>query len=206
MAIIVLNENFEKTSELEIPESFKNINAHNLYLYVKAFLSNKRAGNAHTKTRSDVRGGGKKPWSQKGRGGARAGSKRSPVFVGGGVAFGPKNKANYFQKVNKKQQLLALKYVFNELAEQNKLFIVDSVKIDSGKTKDANELFKKLEAKKAVIVAGEETEENAKTFLAFRNLETCNFISEEQLNAYTANNARAVVLEKSVWENISKEG
>lgn len=203
MAIIVLNENFDKTSELEIPESFKGINAHNLYLYVKAHLSNLRAGNAHTKTRTDVRGGGKKPWSQKGRGGARAGSKRSPVFVGGGVAFGPKNNRNYFQKVNKKQQALALKFALNELAEQNKLFIIDSVSVESGKTKDAIAFFNKLDSKKAVIVSNTEDE---KTYLAFRNLATCQFIAEEQLNAYNANNARAVVLEKSVWENITKEG
>ena len=98
---IVLDKDLKESSKLALPASYADINPHNLYLYVKAYLSNLRTANAHTKSRGDVSGGGKKPWSQKGGGRARAGSITSPVFVGGGVAFGPKNKTNYFQKIGR---------------------------------------------------------------------------------------------------------
>jgi len=202
MAVVVLNEKFEKMSEtLDVPESFKNINPHNLYLYVKSYQASLRANTARAKTRAEVSGGGKKPWSQKGRGGARAGSKRSPVFVGGGVAFGP-TKRNYTQKVNKKQKVLALKFALNQLAENDKLFVVDSVKVESGKTKDANSLFKNLESKSAFIVTAQAGE---KEILAFRNLPQCELAEVNALNGFTASQYQAVVLEKSVWENLTKE-
>lgn len=101
---IILDKNLKKAGEEQLPESYKDINAHNLYLYIKSFLASLRANNAMAKTRSRVSGGGKKPWSQKGGGRARAGSITSPVFVGGGVAHGPSNNRNYNLKVNKKQK------------------------------------------------------------------------------------------------------
>ena len=118
--IAVLNDKFEKTSELELPASYAEVNSHNLYLYVKSYLASMRANSAHTKGRSDVSGGGKKPWRQKGRGGARAGSTRTNVWVGGAVAFGPKNNRNYNQKVNKKQKRLALEFALNEKVANGK--------------------------------------------------------------------------------------
>jgi large subunit ribosomal protein L4 len=203
MAVIVLNENFEKSSEtVEVPDSFKGINPHNLYLYIKAFQAGLRANTARVKTRSFVQGGGKKPWSQKGRGGARAGSKRSPLFVGGGVIFGPTDR-NYTQKINKKQKKLALKFALNDLAENNQLFIVDSVKVESGKTKDANKMFSNLNSKKALIITNKSDE---KAILAFRNLPKCELVESNALNGFTASKFQAVVLEKSVWENLTKEG
>lgn len=200
---IVLNENFEQAGELALPENFQGINPHNLYLYVKAYAANLRANNAHTKSRGEVSGGGKKPWQQKGRGGARAGSIRSPIFVGGGVAFGPKNTKNYTQKVNKKQKRKALEFALNEKGEQGALFVVDSVAVESGKTKDAAALLKKLGVRDALIVK-ENVDE--KTFLAFRNLPNAYLIEPNELNAYLAAAFRAVVIEKPVWEKIVKEG
>ncbi len=88
----------------ELPESFKDINSHNLYLYVKSYLAAQRANTARVKNRSEVRGGGKKPKAQKGSGGARYGSKRSPLFVGGGQVFGPTNR-NYKQKLIESKKL-----------------------------------------------------------------------------------------------------
>ncbi len=200
---VVLNENFEQAGELALPENFQGINPHNLYLYVKAYLANLRANNAHTKTRGEVSGGGKKPWQQKGRGGARAGSIRSPIFVGGGVAFGPKNTKNYTQKVNKKQKRKALEFALNEKGEQGALFVIESVAVESGKTKDAAALLKKLGVRDALIVK-ENIDE--KTSLAFRNLPNAYLIEPNELNAYLAAAFRAVVIEKPVWEKIVKEG
>ncbi|BCD67361.1 50S ribosomal protein L4 [Nitratiruptor sp. YY09-18] len=200
---IVLNNNFEKEQEVAVPESFQGINPHNLYLYVKAYLANLRANNAHTKNRSAVSGGGRKPWQQKGRGGARAGSIRSPLFVGGGVAFGPTNQKNYTQKVNKKQKRKALEFALNEKAENGALFIVDEIKVESGKTKDAAAIVKKIGARDVLFVKDAIDE---KTFLAFRNLPNAYLIEPNELNAYLASAFYAVVIEKPVWEKIVKEG
>ncbi|BAF69338.1 50S ribosomal protein L4 [Nitratiruptor sp. SB155-2] len=200
---VVLNENFEKASEVALPEHFQGINPHNLYLYAKAYAANLRANNAHTKSRGEVSGGGRKPWQQKGRGGARAGSIRSPLFVGGGVAFGPKNTKNYTQKVNKKQKRKALEFALNEKGEQGALFIVDSIAVESGKTKDAAAIVNKIGARD-VLVVKENIDE--KTFLAFRNLPNAYLIEPNELNAYLAAAFRAVVIERPVWEKIVKEG
>ncbi len=200
---IVLNEKFEQAGEAALPESFTGINPHNLYLYVKAYMANLRANNAHTKNRAAVRGGGKKPWQQKGRGGARAGSIRSPLFVGGGVVFGPTNAKNYTQKINKKQKRKALEFALNEKAENGALYIVDSIAVESGKTKDAAAIVNKIGARDVLFVK-ENIDE--KTLLAFRNLPNAYLIEPNELNAYLAAAFRAVVIEKPVWEKIVKEG
>ncbi|MDX1809149.1 MAG: 50S ribosomal protein L4 [Sulfurospirillaceae bacterium] len=200
---IVLNDKFENTGEFSLPENYDNIHSHNLYLYVKSYLASVRANTAHTKTRADVSGGGKKPWAQKGKGGARAGSSRSPVWVGGGAAFGPKANRNYNQKINKKQKRLALQYALNEKATANSLFVVDSISIESGKAKDAAALIKTLGARDALIVK-ELVDE--KTFLAFRNLKNCYLVEANELNAYLTTAYYTVVIEKSVLETITKEG
>jgi large subunit ribosomal protein L4 len=202
MSAIVLNEKMEKASELAIPESFSGINPHNLYLYVKSAQAAQRANTATTKGRSEVRGGGKKPWAQKGGGRARAGSRRSPIFVGGGKAFGSKNNRNYDLKVNKKQKKLALNFALNEHAQNGSLFIVDSIEIASGKTKDANAMFKALNQRDVLIVKSL-LDEN--TFLAFENLSSTYVIESNELNAYLAANYRSIVIEKAVWENLVGE-
>ncbi|EAJ2654526.1 50S ribosomal protein L4, partial [Campylobacter coli] len=168
--VVVLNDKLEKAGELDLPSKYAEVNPHNLYLYVKSYLASLRANTAHTKGRSDVSGGGKKPWRQKGRGGARAGSTRTNVWVGGAVAFGPTNERNYFQKVNKKQKRLALERALADKAAKGVLFTADSLAIESGKTKDANAVIKKLGVKDALIVKDLLDE---KTLLAYRNLANC---------------------------------
>jgi len=187
----------------DLPESYLEVNPHNLYLYCKAYASGLRANTAHTKTRSDVRGGGKKPWAQKGGGRARAGSTRSPIFVGGGVAFGPKNNRNYEQKINKKQKKLALNRALADLAINEKLFVVDSVVIESGKTKDARAFVANLN-QRDVLVVKELIDD--KTFLAFRNLQNAYLVESNELNAYLAAAYHSVVIEKAVWDKLTKEG
>jgi len=188
-----------KTSDL--PESFFEINPHNLYLYCKSYAAGLRANTAHTKTRSAVRGGGKKPWAQKGGGRARAGSVRSPIFVGGGVAFGPKNNKNYDQKVNKKQKKLALNFALAELVANEKLLILDNVTIESGKTKDAQAFVDGL-GQRDVLIVKELIDD--KSFLAFRNLQNAYLIESNELNAYLAAAYHSVVIEKAVWEKLTK--
>ena len=202
MSAIILNEKMEKASELALPESFSGINAHNLYLYVKSAQAAQRANTATTKGRSEVRGGGKKPWAQKGGGRARAGSRRSPIFVGGGKAFGSKNNRNYDLKVNKKQKKLALNFALNTHSENGTLFIVDSIEIASGKTKDAAAMFKALNQRDVLFVKSLLDE---KTFLAFENLHQTYVVESNELNAYLAANYRSIVIEKAVWEQLTSE-
>lgn len=200
---IVLNEKLENVGALALPASFEEIHSHNLYLYVKSYQAALRSNTAHSKTKGEVSGGGKKPWAQKGRGGARAGSRRSPVWVGGGAAFGPKANRNYDLKVNKKQKKLALEFALNEKAANNALFVVDSLTVESGKTKDAAKIVKTLGTRDALIVK-ELVDEN--TLLAFRNLQNCYLVEANELNAYLATAFYAVIIEKSVLETITKEG
>ena len=200
---IVLDSSFKSSGEVALPASFFEANPHNLYLYVKSYQAALRANTAKTKTRSEVRGGGKKPWSQKGRGGARAGSNRSPIWVGGAVSHGPKNNRNYFQKVNKKQKRLALEVALAEKANNGKLFVVDSVAVESGKTKDAANIIKSLNVRSALVIK-EILDE--KSFYAYRNLSNAYLIEPNELNAYTAVAFDAIIIEKNVFENLTKEG
>ncbi len=189
-----------KTSDL--PQAFLEVHPHNLYLYCKSYAAGLRSNTAHTKTRADVRGGGKKPWAQKGGGRARAGSTRSPIFVGGGVAFGPKNNRNYNQKVNRKQKKLALYHAIAELAANDKLFVMENITIESGKTKDAKAFVDGL-GQRDVLVVKELIDD--KTFLAFRNLQNAYLVEANELNAYLAAAYHSVVIEKAVWEKLTKE-
>jgi large subunit ribosomal protein L4 len=189
----------EKVTQL--PEEFQGINPHNLYLYTKAYLANLRAGTAKVKTRSEVSGGGKKPFRQKGTGRARAGSITSPVFVGGGVAHGPRNERNWSQKINKKQKAAALKYALNEKAAGESLFVVESVKIESGKTKDAIAFLNQINKRDYLVVVDTLDE---KTFLAFRNVKNAYVIEVDELNAYDAASFYAIVFEKSAFEKVIK--
>jgi large subunit ribosomal protein L4 len=202
MNAIILNEKMEKASELALPESFSGINPHNLYLYVKSAQAAQRANSATALTRAEVRGGGKKPWAQKGGGRGRAGSKRAPTFVGGGKAFGPKNNRNYDLKVNKKQKKLALHFALNEHAQNGTLFIVDTLEVTSGKTRDANAIFKQLNQRDVLIVKSILDEQ---TYLAFENISASYVIESNELNAFLAANYRSVVIEKAVWETLTSE-
>jgi large subunit ribosomal protein L4 len=185
----------------ELPENFQGINSHNLYLYVKSYMAGLRANTARVKNRSEVSGGGKKPKAQKGSGGARWGSKRSPLFVGGGQVFGP-TKRNYNLKVNTKQKVLALQYALNEHAQNDTLFVTESVIVESGKTKDAKGLLNKLDKRDTLVVVDTMDE---KTYLAFRNIKNCYMIEKQELNAYVVAAYRSVLIEQSVLDSLTKE-
>lgn len=199
----ILNEVFEDIETRDLPDSYEKINSHNLYLYNKAFLSNMRSGTANTKNRSNVAGGGKKPFAQKGGGRARQGSIRAPQFKGGGVVFGPTSAKNYYQKINKKQKNLALLYALNEKAKQGRVFVAESVKVESGKTKDAYMLLKKVATKDTVVVINSLDE---KTYLAFRNIPSCALVFESEFNAYIASVYETIILTKDVFSSVVKEG
>ena len=197
----VLTKSFANSKNgYDLPKEYAEINEHNLHLYVKSYLASLRSNSAYAKTRSDVSGGGKKPWAQKGGGRARAGSTRSPIFVGGGQAFGP-TKRNYNQKINKKQKVLALNYALNAQAAKGALLVTDSMTIESGKTKDAKAIVNKLNKRDLLIVVENFDE---KTYLAYRNIKNVYMIEKSELNAYLVAAYHSIVIEKAVIDSLVK--
>lgn len=185
-----------------LPQAFLEVHPHNLYLYCKSYAASVRSNTAKTKTRSEVSGGGKKPFAQKGGGRARQGSIRAPHYRGGGIAFGPTNNRNYDLKVNKKQKKLALYHAIAEKVANDRLFVTDSILIDSAKTKDAVAMINAL-GQRDVLVVKDMIDD--KTFLAFRNVPNAYLIESNELNAYLAAAYGAIVMEKAVFEKLTKE-
>lgn len=167
-------------------------NADLVHQVVVGMQANKRAGTAHTKDRSDVSGGGKKPWRQKGTGRARHGSTRSPIWVGGGTTFGPRNDKDYSQKINKKMRVKALFTVLSQKVSDDAVLLVDELSFKAMKTKDAAATltafagvkgFEKIDTKKktnALLVLPEHNEVVEKSFA---NLPGVTVVTVNDLNA-----------------------
>ncbi|WXR60470.1 50S ribosomal protein L4 [Peptostreptococcaceae bacterium AGR-M142] len=155
----VLNIKGENVGEIELSADIfaKEVKDHVIYEVVKNQLANKRQGTQSAKTRSEVRGGGKKPWRQKGTGRARAGSSRQPNWIGGGVVFAPKPR-DYRYSLPKKMRRLALKGVLTNKVTANDFIVLDELNLDIPKTKEMVNVLKALEAKKALIVTAEKND------------------------------------------------
>lgn len=150
METTLYNQKGTSAGKLTLPQSVFGVkwNADLVHQVVLAMQANKRSGTAHTKDRSEVSGGGKKPWAQKGTGRARHGSSRSPIWVGGGVTFGPRVEKDYSQKINKKMRTKALFSVLSKKQALGKLLFVDAISLSAMKTKDAASIvsaFAKIE-------------------------------------------------------------
>ncbi len=169
------------TVELD-PETFGiEPNVAVMHQVVNAQLAAKRAGTHSTKTRSEVRGGGAKPWKQKGTGRARAGSTRSPIWIGGGIAHGPKPR-DYAERTNKKMKRLALRSALSDRAAEGNVFVVDSWDFEAPSTKAAKTLLADMGVEgKALIVVGRDDVTAAK---CFRNLQECHVLAADQLNTF----------------------
>ena len=178
---------------------------------VVAYLAGLRAGTACTKTRSEVRGGGKKPYKQKGTGRARAGSSRSPIWRGGGTTFGPKPRS-YKQNLNKKVKKLALRRALAERIDAQQLIVVEDFSFDAPKTKLAAEFLKNINAaNRPVVILDDTIMDDAKnnTYLAFRNIGGASIIGAGWVNAYMLLSGKKVVITKTalqqLGERIAKE-
>ncbi len=167
---------------------------------VRAALMNKRQGTASAKTRGEVSGGGKKPWRQKGTGRARAGSIRSPLFVGGGVVFGPKPK-DYELKMNKKEKRLAFSEALRQRAESGDIVVIDDLSFDRPKTKEAYELLKRLNVERALVVL-EKGMENA--YLSLRNIRGVEVRNVDSVNTYDVLRFKKILLPRSVVEKLNR--
>jgi large subunit ribosomal protein L4 len=165
-----------------------------MHQVVTAQLAAKRAGTQSTKTRAEVRGGGAKPWKQKGTGRARAGSSRSPLWRGGGVALGPKPRS-YDQKTPKKMKRLALASALSDRAADGKVVVVDGWTFDTPSTKAAKAAIAALEIDGRVLVVLRPDDTNA--WLSFRNLPEVHVISDGELNTYDVLVSDVVVFTKA---------
>ena len=179
----VYNMQGEVVEQMELSENIfgVEINEHVVYEVVKNQLANKRQGTQSTKTRAEVRGGGRKPWKQKGTGRARAGSTNSPVFVGGGVAFGPKPR-DYSYKVPKKVRRLAMKSALSSKVQNNEIIVLDALNMEAPKTKEFAQILKNINAsKKALVVTAENNENVVKSA---RNIEGVQAATVNTINVY----------------------
>ena len=176
------------------------VNEHLLHLAVVAQLANKRQGTQKAKTRSEVSGGGRKPWRQKGTGHARQGSTRSPQWTGGGVVFAPTPR-DYSFKLNKKEKRAALKSALTSKVQDAKLIVVDELKFDSIKTKNFATVMSNLNVNKGLVVLAEN---DTNVVLSARNMADVNTTLVNTINVYDVMTAKTVVFTKDAVEKINK--
>ena len=176
------------------------VKQHLLHDVVKMQLANRRAGTASTKTRSEVRGGGAKPWRQKGTGRARAGTRNSPLWRGGGTIFGPKPK-DYSYKLPKKVRKLGLRMALSTRFSESNMMVLDGFDLDEIKTKKFQEVMKKLNIDNGLIVVPERNENLEKSS---RNVQGFKVISSEGLNVYDVLLHHRLVLLQSCLDQLEK--
>jgi large subunit ribosomal protein L4 len=156
--------------------------------------ANRRSGSAHTKTRSERRGGGKKPWKQKGTGNARTGSIRNPIWRGGGITFGPLKTRNFKKSINEKMKRKALLIALSEKVNGDKIRVVETLEIPDNKTKVVATMISGLDLNKSMLMGFATSETNS--HVAARNVEKVKTIATEQLNVYDVLNSEYLVISK----------
>ena len=176
------------------------VNEHLVHMAVVNQLANNRQGTQKAKTRSEVRGGGRKPWRQKGTGHARQGSTRAPQWTGGGVVFAPTPR-DYSFKMNRKEKRAALKSALTSRVQENKLIVVDELKFDEIKTKKFAEVLKNLNLDKALVVLNENDE---KVVMSAKNIPTVKTTQINTINVYDVLKYNTVVLTKAAAESIEE--
>lgn len=197
----IYNTHKEKINQVELDKKIFGceVKSHLLYEVVKMQLANRRRGTASTKNRSRVRGGGAKPWRQKGTGRARAGTIRSPLWTGGGVVFGPLPR-NYSYRVNKKSKKLALRSALSTKLVENKVLILDGFHLPEIKTKDFVSILRQLDIKDALIIDGV----NINLEKSARNVPGIKVLRPEGLNVYDILKRDTLVITQPSLEKITK--
>lgn len=163
-------------------------------------LSNKRRSTASTKTRAEVRGGGKKPWKQKGTGRARHGSNRSPIWRGGGITFGPTPERNYTQKLNAKMKNAAIRSGLSKMFKEEKIVVIEKINIEIPKTKDMITLFNNLKISGKILLILKE--KNFEIEKSVSNLKNVKSITKDSLNIFDILNSDFIVFEKDTMNEI----
>ena len=200
----LLNLNGEKVKDIKVNDNIWNIEKNDAVLHnaiIKA-AAGFRQGTHATKTRSEVSGGGRKPWKQKGTGNARQGSIRATQWRGGGIVFGPQPR-DYSKKMNKKERRLALLSALSYKLSDNELVVVDSLAVENGKTKEIVTILDKLNLTnyKTLIVVNELDE---KVCLAARNLANTKIVLVEEVNTYDVVNADRLLIEETALNKLEE--
>ena len=189
-----------ETMELDDAVFGVEVNEHLVHMAVVQQLANNRQGTQKAKTRSEVRGGGRKPWRQKGTGHARQGSTRAPQWTGGGVVFAPTPR-DYSFKMNKKEKRAALKSALTSKVQENKFIVVDELKFDEIKTKKFVEVMKNLNVEKALVVLNNN---DVNVVKSAANVPTVKTASTETINVFDILKYNTVVVTKAAVETIQE--
>ena len=200
--VSVYNMEGQEVDKMELSDAVfgVEINEHLVHLAVVQQNANNRQGTQKAKTRSEVSGGGKKPYRQKGTGHARQGSTRAPQFTGGGVVFAPVPRSYSF-KMNKKEKRAAIKSVLTSRVQENKLIVVDELKFDAIKTKDMVKVLDNLKADNALVVLNE-NDKNA--VLSGRNIDGVKMALTNTINVFDILNHKTLVLTKDAAKTIEE--
>ena len=200
--VSVFNMEGKEVEQMELADSVfgVEVNDHLVYMAVLQQLANKRQGTQKAKTRSEVRGGGRKPWRQKGTGHARQGSTRSPQWTGGGVVFAPTPR-DYSFKLNRKEKRAALLSALSSRVQENKLIVVDQLAFDEIKTKKFAEVLKNLKVEKALVVLGQDDE---KAIISARNIPDVKTAQTNSINVYDILKYNTLVVTKEAVKSIEE--
>ncbi len=196
----ILDQNGKKSKEIEAPEGVLSypLKEHLIYEAVINYRANQRRGTASTKTRGEVRGGGRKPWRQKGTGRARAGSNRSPLWKKGGTTFGPKPR-DYSYNMPKKAKKNALKSALSLKFAENQIYVLENLEFKEPKTKEGLRLLKILNLEAALFI---DIYENKNLFLSLRNIPKVKAIDQNHITAYDVMNHQSLVFTKRAFESL----
>ena len=200
--VAVYNTEGKEVEKLEISDNIfgVEINENLMHKAVVAFLANRRQGTQSALTRSEVRGGGRKPWRQKGTGHARQGSIRAPQWTGGGVVFAPKPR-DYSKKLNKRERQIALFSALTSKVNDEKFVVVDEISFEAPKTKTAVEMLDKLDSAKALIIT---KDKNENLVLSARNIPGVDTAISTSINVYDILNHDALVITKDAVKAIEE--
>ena len=198
--VTVFNMEGNEVGTLELNDAVfgVEVNEHLVHMAVVRQLANKRQGTQKAKTRSEVSGGGRKPWRQKGTGHARQGSTRAPQWTGGGVVFAPVPR-DYSFKMNKKERRIALKSALTTRVQENKLVVLDELKLDAIKTKDMQNVLNNLKVEKAMVVT-----DNENVIVSARNIPNVITASVGTLNVFDILKYNTVVLDKAAVAKVEE--
>lgn len=201
--INVLNTNGEKVKDITLNKDIFGIEVNDAVLYdaIKLAQNNARQGTRGVKGRSEVSGGGRKPWRQKGTGRARQGSTRAPHWYHGAYAFGKQDK-NYTVKQNRKERMLALKSALTYKAKDKELVVVDSINLESNKTKDMKNILNNFKVERNVLIVVSELTDNL--ILATRNLNNVLLLEASEINVLDLVSANLVIIEEAAIKKIEE--
>ncbi|MGB2763110.1 MAG: 50S ribosomal protein L4 [Candidatus Aminicenantaceae bacterium] len=200
LKVQVLDQKGKKISEINAPKEVFSypVKEHLLYEAVVNYRANQRRGTASTKTRGEVRGGGRKPWRQKGTGRARAGSIRSPIWRKGGIAFGPKPRS-YYYSLPRKAKKNALKSALSQKFADKQVLVLKEFDFKEPKTKEGAKLLKALNLDSALIV---DFYQNKNLFLSLRNIEKIKTVDYNHVNVYDVLNFKWLVFTQKAFESL----